>query len=121
MNSNHQNNPILKHSLDFALEVLKLCDQLQESRKFTISNQLSRSGTSIGANIFESQNAESRSDFIHKLKIASKEAEETKYWLILCLEMKYIKDDELLKKLEVISKLLNKIIATSKKNLKQNK
>jgi four helix bundle protein len=53
-------------------------------RKFIISNQLLKAGTSIGANIFEAQYAESRIDFIHKMKIAQKEANETLYWLILC-------------------------------------
>lgn len=109
-----EDNPILKHSFAFAIEILKLTDDLQEKKKFTIANQLSRFGTSIGANVFESQGAESRADFIHKLKIAAKEAEETKYWLMLCLEMKYINNNQLLQDLEVICKILGKIISSSK-------
>ena len=59
-------------------------ESLEEQRKYVIARQLLRSGTSIGANVHEAQNAESKSDFIHKFKIAAKEVEETKYWLLLC-------------------------------------
>jgi four helix bundle protein len=111
---NQSDNPILKHSFNFSIEILKLTDDLQEKRKFTIANQLSRSGTSIGANVYESQSAESKADFIHKLKIAAKEAEETKYWLMICLEMGYINDNKLLLDLEIICKILGKIISSSK-------
>jgi len=111
---NQADNPILKHSFNFAIEILKLTDDLQEKRKFTIANQLSRSGTSIGSNVYESQSAESKADFIHKLKIAAKEAEETKYWLLICNEMGYINSDKLLLDLEVICKILGKIISSSK-------
>ena len=78
------NNPVLRLTLDFSLMVVDYCDRLQVIKKFTISNQLIRSGTSIGANSFEAQNAESKADFIHKIKIAAKEADETQCWLILC-------------------------------------
>lgn len=114
MSYNQADNPILKHSFSFAIEILKLTDDLQEKRKFTIANQLSKSGTSIGANVYESQSAESKVDFIHKLKIAAKEAEETKYWLLICNETGYIKSDKLLLDLEVICKILGKIISSSK-------
>jgi four helix bundle protein len=107
-------NPILTHSFKFSIEILKLTDELQDKKKFTIANQLSRSGTSIGANVYEAQGAESKADFIHKLKIAAKEAEETKYWLLICLEMGYIKENKLLLDLEVICKILGKIISSSK-------
>ena len=75
-----------------------------------------KSGTSIGANVWEAQNAESKNDFIHKFKIAAKEMDETEYWLLLCNHSKkYPKDETLLEKLESISKVINKIIASSKK------
>ena len=64
--------------------VNEYCERLEEKRKFVIGKQLLSSGTSIGANSFEAQNAESKTDFIHKMKIAAKEAEETLYWLMLC-------------------------------------
>lgn len=79
-----QENKILDLSIEFALEIIKFCEKLDKLNKFVISKQLLRSGTSIGANIHEAQSPESKNDFIHKLKIAHKEAVETKYWLILC-------------------------------------
>ena len=76
-----------------------------------------RSGTSIGANIRESQNSESKADFIHKLKIAAKEAEETDYWLVLCQKTELIPADHVLfDQLIQIKKLLNAIISTCYKN-----
>ena len=59
-------NPIVKLSFDFALLVVEYCDVLEKDRKFVLGNQLLKSGTSIGANIREAQNAESKADFIHK-------------------------------------------------------
>ncbi|WP_338151988.1 four helix bundle protein [Chryseobacterium angstadtii] len=77
-------NEILDLSIRFSLDIIKYTESLESRRKFVIANQLMKSGTSIGANIFEAQSAESRADFIHKLKIADKEAKETEYWLLLC-------------------------------------
>ena len=77
-------NPILSLSFQFALLVIKYCEELEKNRRFTIANQLLKSGTSIGANAMEAQNAESKTDFIHKMRIAAKEAEEAQYWLWLC-------------------------------------
>ncbi len=70
-------------SFAFSIRIIALADFLVENKQFTISNQVLRSGTSIGANISESKQAESRKDFIHKLCIANKEASETEYWLKL--------------------------------------
>jgi len=111
-------NPILNLSFKFSLEIIKYTEGLEQLRKYNISNQLFRSATSIGANIRESQHAESRADFIHKLKIASKEAEETTYWLELCHNSEnYPECTNLLKQVESISKILSKIISTSKSKL----
>lgn len=75
-----------------------------------------RSGTSIGANVREAQNAESKVDFIHKMKIAAKEADETAYWLELCkLSPTYPYNESLYEKLLEINKILSKIISSSKK------
>ena len=82
--SKYQNNPILKESFEFAIMVVKYAELLDEKRKYIIAKQLVRSGTSVGANIKEAQNAESKADFIHKLKVSLKEADETEYWLFLC-------------------------------------
>ena len=76
-------NAVLVKSIDFALMIIEFCEELEQKRYFVISNQLLRSATSVGANIHEAQHAESRADFVHKMKIASKELEETKYWLTL--------------------------------------
>ena len=108
-------NIILIKSIDFALDIINFCEILEEKRKFVIANQLLKSGTSIGANIHEAQNAESKADFIHKMKIAAKEIEETKYWLILCEKAKsYPFDETLNQKVKEISLIVYKIISTSK-------
>jgi len=77
-------NEILELSFEFALQLIDYCELLEEKRKYVIARQLLKSGTSIGANVRETQNAESKLDFIHKLKISAKEADETGYWLLLC-------------------------------------
>ena len=111
----NKDNLILNLSMDFAVKTVKLSGQLKEFPKDIIAKQLIRSGTSIGANIWESQGAESRNDFIHKLKISAKEAEETNYWLELCKRLEYIDNhEELLNDLVAIKKVLSKIISTSK-------
>ena len=110
------NNPILKLSFDFSLMVINYCEKLDNLKKFNLSNQLFKSGTSIGANCMEAQNAESKADFIHKMKIAAKESEETQYWLRLCDYAKQFPEcKELLIKLEEIHKVLGKIISTAKR------
>ena len=79
-----QKNTISKLSKRFALRIIKLYKfLLEEKHEYIMSKQVYRSGTSIGANIAESRNAQSKADFINKLSIALKEADETKYWLEL--------------------------------------
>ena len=113
---NYKNNTIVKMTFDFALATIEFSDLLVERKKFAIANQLIRSGCSIGANVKEAQGAESKADFIHKMKIALKEAEETEYWLELChFAKKYPTPGTLLEDIESIIKVLNKIIATSKR------
>ncbi|WP_333877536.1 four helix bundle protein [Flavobacterium sp.] len=80
-----------------------------------IANQLLKSGTSIGANIHEAQNAESKADFIHKMKIAAKELEETKYWLILCEKAaSYPFKPNLKSKINELGLIIYKILSSSK-------
>lgn len=107
-------NIIVELSFNFALAIVKEVEQLQANKHFVISNQLLKAGTSIGANVRESQAAESKQDFIHKLKIAAKEAEETDYWLLLCKEAGYLIDVSLIDKCLSIRKILSKIISSSK-------
>ena len=81
-------------SMDFAVSIINLVKHLKEKRESIISNQIGRSGTSIGANIREAQYAQSKADFISKLQIALKEANETGYWLELLVKTDYISEDE---------------------------
>ena len=108
-------NLIVELTLEFSLEIIKYTEILEERRRYNLANQLFRSGTSIGANVNEAQSCEIRADFIHKIKIAAKEAEESKYWIILCTKAdSYPNPEGLLDKLHIIIKILNKIIVTSK-------
>ena len=112
---NDKDNLIVKLTLEFALEIVEYSELLEENRKYVIARQLLKSGTSIGANVREAQNAESKADFIHKLKIAAKEADETEYWLMLCeISKNYPKNELLKEKLYSIINILSKIISTSK-------
>jgi four helix bundle protein len=109
-------NIILKKTIEFSLLIIDYCELLQQ-QKFVIAQQLLKSRTSIGANVHEAQNAESKIDFIHKFKIAAKEVEETKYWLILCSNSKtYPSCEHLVNVLHEIDKIITKIISTSKTN-----
>lgn len=109
-------NVVLEKSVSFSLNLINYVELLEETKKFVQANQLLKSGTSIGANIAEAQNAESRPDFIHKMKIACKELNETHYWLILCNESNnYPPCDYLMDELVEIEKLLNKILGTLKR------
>ena len=112
---NDKDNVIVNKTIDFSLEVIDYCEALEQDRKYVIARQLLRSATSIGANVFEAQNAESKADFIHKMKIAAKEASETLYWLILCERSERYKFDMKLRNgLDEIIKILSKIISSSK-------
>lgn len=111
-------NIVLEKSLAFALSIINFCETLELHNKYVISHQLLKSGTSIGANINEAQNSESRVDFIHKFKIAAKEAEETKYWLLLCQQAaSYPYEEQLLHDLSEILRLINSIINSAKKSV----
>ncbi|MFZ1313854.1 MAG: four helix bundle protein [Chitinophagaceae bacterium] len=110
-----KDNLILDLSFQFSLEIITFTEKLQQEKKFNLANQLFRSGTSIGANVREAQGCESKSDFIHKMKIAYKEAEETRYWLELCDQSEnYLAPGKLLEDIVSILKVLGKIISSSK-------
>ena len=108
---------ILEKVFNFSLELIPFTEDLRRAGKYEMSVQLFKSGTSIGANVFEAQNAESKMDFIHKLKIAAKESEETKYWLGLCRYLGSYPDPkkELMTELNEIQKILAKIISSSRR------
>lgn len=112
---NDKDNVIVNKTFQFALEIVRFCELLEENKKYVVSRQLLKAGTSIGSNIREAQNAESKADFIHKVKIAAKEADETEYWLLICKHSSsYPFDEKLLLEITEIIKILSKIISTSK-------
>jgi len=109
---------LLDISTELATEIINLSKTLQQNKEFIISNQIGRSGTSIGANIREAQYAQSRADFISKFKIALKEANETVYWLEILLKTDCIDNDvykELTSKCSTIRFLLISSIKTASK------
>ncbi len=112
-----KDNLIVSLTFDFALKIVEFSEGLEQNKKWVVARQILKSGTSIGANVREAQNAESKADFIHKLKIAAKEADETEYWLQLCEGSKsYPSTLYLQRELKSIIKVLSKIIGSSKRN-----
>ncbi len=113
-------NLIMDKSFAFAIRIIKLYKILCEERKeFVLSKQMMRSGTSIGALIRESEHAQSKADFINKLSIALKEANETEYWLMLLMKTDYISTDEydsIIEDCREVLRLLISIVKTMKEN-----
>ena len=116
-------NIIKIKSFNFALRIVKLYQFLSaEKKEFVLSKQLLRSGTSIGALVRESEQAESKLDFIHKLAIAQKEANESDYWLELLFQSEFLNDAQFQSlKIDMveINKILASIIISTKQNLKK--
>ena len=112
-------SPLLIKSKAFALQIIKVCNQIKaEKRESVLTNQLVRSGTSVGANIREAFYAHGRADFIAKLQIALKECSESEYWLELLIESGYYNDTAILEQCIEIKKLLVSSINTAKNNTK---
>jgi len=110
-----KDNLIVRLTFQFSLGVIAFTEKLEKERQFNLANQLFKSGTSIGANVREAQGCESKADFIHKMKVAYKEAEETKYWLELCSQAENHPDPaNLLDDIRSILRVLGKIINSSK-------
>jgi four helix bundle protein len=113
---NYKDNAIVRMTFEFSLDIITFAEMLREQKRFAFSDQVLRSGCSVGANVKEAQGAESKADFVHKMKVAYKEAEEVEYWLELCdFASNYPKPGDLLLKIEGILKVLNKIISSSKR------
>jgi four helix bundle protein len=112
-------NIIVNKSIRFSVAALNYCQILFRQKQVVIANQLSRAAVAIGANISEAQQAESRIDFIHKIKLAAKEASEVQYWLEICWrpDEKEFRN-ELMNDIREINAILSRIIVTSKKNTK---
>lgn len=114
-------NKLADLSLDFAVEILSLVRVLKQQKETVISNQIGRSGTSIGANIREANYAQGKKDFISKLEIALKEASETGYWLELLYKTNYIDEmtfNRLDNKCTTIRVMLIASCRTAKENVK---
>ena len=114
------NDKLSELSMDFAVQIINLVKVLKEQRESIISNQIGRSGTSIGANIREAKYAHGNADFILKLQIALKEANETGYWLELLYKTNYINNEQYLF-LESKCKSLRAILVASINTVKENK
>ena len=112
-------SPLLDKSKEFALQIIKVCNAVKAAKKESVlTNQLIRSGTSIGANVREAFYAHGRADFIAKLQIALKECSESEYWLELLIESGYYDDATILDLCIEIKKLLIASISTAKNNSK---
>jgi four helix bundle protein len=118
-------NVVKNKSFEFAIQVVKIFQFLRDQKKeYTLSRQLLRSGTSVGAMIREAEYAETKNDFIHKMGIAQKEVNETLYWLELLYETEYLtqeQSNQLTAAATEIIKLITSIIKTTKSNLNKNK
>jgi len=112
-------NKLAELSLDFSVDVIELVKYLKKNHETIISNQIGRSGTSIGANIHEAKYAQGKKDFISKLEIALKEASETGYWLELLYRTKQI-DEQLYKTLSTKCTTLRVMLIASCKTAKEN-
>lgn len=110
-------NVVQEKSFQFALDIIDLYCRVREKREFVISNQLLRSGTSIGANVEEAIAGQSRKDFISKMAIATKEARETRYWLRLLRQSPKLVKTDVSKELvavEELIRILNSIVMTTR-------
>lgn len=111
-------NLIVEMTEKFAVKIIDFHVEVKNAGVPTMAEQLFKSGTSVGANVSEAQNAESRRDFIHKMKIAAKEGDETAFWLKLCTQSSRLPDPgELCAEIKSINKVLNRIIVSAKTNL----
>ena len=115
-----KDNTIQDKSLSFAVRIVKLCRYIREEKcEYELASQLLRSGTSIGANISESKNAQSRNDFVNKLNIALKESDETSYWLTLLHKSEILSKQQfesIHNDCSEIIRLLTSIIRTTKES-----
>lgn len=111
-------SPLIIKSKEFALQIIKVCNNVKQTKKESVlTNQLIRSGTSVGANIREAFYAHGKADFVAKLQIALKECSESEYWLELLIESEYYNDDEILEKCREVKRILISSINTAKENI----
>ena len=113
----NSDNPIVDLSFNFGVRIVKFYKYLNDKQVYVLSKKLLRCGTSIGANVHESIHAQSRADFISKMNIALKEADETDYWLRLLKEAEIIEEKEFIS----LQKDVKQIIGTLVKIIKNSK
>lgn len=112
-----KSDELTERSFAFSLRIVALSDFLVERKEYVLSTQILKAGTSVGANIVESKQAESRKDFVHKLSIANKEAFETEYWIQILKRSSKISErqaDSLIADCNVLQRMLVKSICTVK-------
>jgi len=110
-----KDSPLLSKSKAFALEIIRVCNEVKRTkRESVLTNQLLRSGTSVGANIREALYAHGRADFISKLQIALKECSESEYWIELLIESGYYADDTVLSHCVELKRILITSLNTAK-------
>ncbi len=114
-----KDNKLKNLSMEFSVDIITLVKNLKANHESIVSNQIGRSGTSIGANIYEAQYAQGKKDFISKLEIALKEASETGYWLELLYKTNYI-DEQLYKYLSAKCASLRVMLIASCRTAKEN-
>ncbi len=114
-----KDNKLTELSMEFSVDIISLVKQLKSNHESIISNQIGRSGTSIGANIHEAQYAQGKKDFVSKLEIALKEASETGYWLELLRRTNYI-DEQSYKSLSAKCTSLRVMLIASCRTAKEN-
>lgn len=120
---NEYQGPVYEKSFDFALAIVELYKKLIDQKEYVLSKQLLRSGTSIGANIVEASAAYSKGDFAYRMSVASREAREANWWLMLIKMSQLVTfdlDDEI-ESCDELIKLLTAIVKTSQESLKKNK
>ena len=112
-------NIVVEKSIQFAVRVVNACKMLQKQKEYVMSKQLLKSGTSIGANVKEAIQAQSKKDFLSKINIALKEASESEFWIDLLIRTKYFdkNDNGLLNDCIELNKILHSIVKTTKSNL----
>jgi four helix bundle protein len=121
---NKTESPLLNKSFSFAIEIIHLYEYIRDYHKeYVLSKQILKSGTSVGAMVREAQNAESLMDFIHKLSIAQKEADETIYWLELLRETSFIEPEHFTvlhpKAVELLRLLKSSILTCKQRNARK--
>jgi|AntRauTorcE11897_2_1112592.scaffolds.fasta_scaffold11190_1 four helix bundle protein len=120
---NDYQGPVYEKSFEFALAIIELYKKLIDQKEYVLSKQILRSGTSVGANIVEASAAYSKGDFAYRMSVASREARESNWWLLLLKKSQLVAVDlnDEIESCDELIKLLTSIVKTSQNSLKKNK